>query len=157
MRNIITLGLILAVCSSAIAAPIDTVFDALHYVEYCEGNKLLDLLSDSFRQQLEFFYSQFLELAEIDPNTASRYLRGSGISLLDLEWMNLGDVTSRILEHMSLPTFTDVVSDSTVFNGDYAETILTMTDSSKIHIYMVFEEAGWKINSSSIITEMLGF
>ncbi len=156
MRIALGMGLVIGLCVSSMATPLDTVFDAFHCIEYRDGDGLLSLLSDNFRQQLEFFHTSFLEIAEADPNTASRYLRGSGISMLDLKWMDLGEIASQMLEHISLPNEGDVIADSTEFAGDYAETILTMADSSKIYVYLILEEGIWKINSSSIITEIFG-
>ncbi|MCD4701520.1 MAG: hypothetical protein K8S24_06655, partial [Candidatus Aegiribacteria sp.] len=153
LRNsIITLLMLISVSSVASSTPIDSTWDLLYAVENRDGERFLDLMSESVRVQIESSYQQLKELVTSNPDLAAALLResGSGLSTWDIEWMMVEDFVSRMLEGVSLPPLENIISEETSLIGRNADVLFTWYSGYSLSIQFTWEESSWKVNGSPV-------
>lgn len=157
LRNsIITLLILISVVSVVSSTPIDSTRDLLEAVEYSDGERFLDLMSESIRTQIESSYRQLKELAADDPDIAETLLRELGMNLTtwDLEWMTTADFTARMLDGVYLPLLENVISEEATMNGRNAEVVFTWHSGYSLSIQFTWEDSYWKVTGSPILDQL---
>lgn len=157
LRNsIITLAVLVSVVSVASSTPIDSTRDLLEAVEYSDGERFLDLMSESVRTQIESSYRQLKELAADDPDIAETLLRELGMNLTtwDLEWMTTGDFVTRMLDGVYIPSHENVISEEASMNGRNAEVVFTWNSGYSLSIQFIWEDSSWKVTGSPILDQL---
>ncbi len=155
-NSIITLLTIITISSVASSTPIDSTWDLLYAVENRDGERFLDLLSESVRIQIESSYQSLQDLAVENPNLAETLLResGSGITTWDLEWMYVEDFISRMLEGVYLSPFDDIISEEASLNGRNADVLFTWNSGYSLSIQFTWEESSWKVTGSPVLEQL---
>lgn len=157
LRNsLITLSTLVSISSVALSTPIDSAWDLLNAVEYQDGERFMDLMSESVRTQIEWSYQQLRELAVENPGLVETLLSRSGTSLTiwDLEWMTSEDLVSRMLEGVYLPPLENVISEEASMSGRNAEVVLTWRSGYSLLLQFTWEESSWRITGSPILEQL---
>ncbi len=157
LRNsVITLLTIISISSVASSTPIDSTWDLLYAVDNRDGERFLDLMSESVRVQIELSYQQLRDLAADNPGLAETLLResGSGVTTWDLEWMNAEDFVSRMLEGVYLPPLDNVVSEEASLRGRNADVLFTWHSGYSLSIQLSWEESSWKVTGSPVLSQL---
>lgn len=151
--TILTLALIVSVASST---PVDTTWDLLNAVEYCDGERFLELMSESLRIQIESSYQQLKQIASEEPDMAETMLRELGMNLTtwDLEWMAAADFVTRMLDGVYLPSLENVILENSSMNGRNAEVEFTWHSGYSLCIQLTWEESSWKVTGSPVIDQL---
>jgi len=157
LRNhIITLFVLVSISSTAVSTPVDSTWDLFNAIEYRDGNSFLDLMSESVRIRIETSYQQLQELASEDPEMADAILNELGINLStwDLEWMTPDDFISRMLFHVNLPPFENIISEEVSMSGRNAEVLFTWHSGYSLLIQFVWEDSSWKVNGCPVLDQL---
>ncbi len=157
LRNfIITLLTVISISSVASSTPIDSTWDLLHAVEYRDGERFLDLMSESVRIQIDWSYQQLRELALENPGLVETLLTesGSGLTTWDLEWMTTEDFVSRMLEGVYLPPLENIISEEASLRGRNAEVSFTWYSGYSLSLQFSWEESSWKVTGSPILNQL---
>jgi len=156
LRNSITLLMIITVSSVASSTPVDSTWDLLYAVENHDGERFLDLMSESVRIQIESIYQQLQELAVENPDLAETLLTESGYGLTtwDLEWMNVEDFVSRMLESIHLPLLDNIISEEASLSGRNADVLFTWLSGYSLAIQFTWEESSWKVTGSPVLEQL---
>ncbi len=157
LRNfIITILTLVSISSVASSTPTDSTWDLLQAVEDCDGERFLDLMSESVRIQIELSYQQLKELVATNPGLAETLLTesGTGLTTWDLEWMTAEDLVSRMLERVYLPPLENVISEEASMRGRNAEVVFTWYSGYSLSIQFAWEESSWKVTGSSLLEQL---
>jgi len=152
----ITALTLLLVSSTASSTPVDTTWDLLDAVECRNGERFLDLMSESLRLQIELNFQQLKDMMEEDPGLVETLLRESGMGLTtwDLEWMTEADFISRLLEKVNLPPLDNITSEEVSMTGRNAEVVFTWYSGYSLLIQFTWEESSWKVTGSPVIDQL---
>jgi len=154
LRNsIVTLLVLVSVASST---PVDSTRDLLDAIEYGDGDRFLELMSESIRAQIESSYRQLKELAAEDPGMAETLLGELGMNLTvwDLERMTTGDFITRMLSGVYLPPAENVVSEEASLNGRNAEVVFTWDSGFSLTLQFTWEESDWKVTGTPVLDQL---
>ncbi|MCD4700362.1 MAG: hypothetical protein K8S24_00750, partial [Candidatus Aegiribacteria sp.] len=121
-----------------------------------DGERFLDLMSESVMIQIESSIRQLKELMEEDPGLAETLLRESdtGLTTWDLEWMTSEDLVSRMLEGVYLPPLENIISEEASLRGRNAEVVFTWYSGYSLSLRFVWEESSWKITGSPLLEQL---
>ena len=157
LRNsIITLLTIIIISSVASSTPIDSTWDLLHAVEDRDGERFLDMMSESIRIQIESSYQQLRELVVENPGLVETILResGTGLTTWDLEWMTAEELVSRMLEGLYLPPLENIISEEAFLRGRNAEVVFTWHSGYSLSLQLSWEDSSWKITGSPFLERL---
>ena len=157
LRNsLVILSAFISITSVASSTPIDSTWDLLQAVEYCDGELFLDMMSESLRLQIETSYCQLKELVTDDPGMAEALIREFGMNLTtwDLEWMTTGDFVGRMLDGVYLPPLENVILEEVSMNGRNAEVLFTWYSGYSLSIQFSWEESSWKVTGSPVLNQL---
>ncbi len=157
LRNsIITLLTILSISSIASSTPVDSTWDLLYTVQNRDGERFLDLMSESVRVQIELSYQQLKDLTVSNRDLAETLLMesGSGVTIWDLEWMSAEDFVSRMLEGVYLPPLEDIISEEASLRGRNADVLFTWYSGYSLSIQFAWEESSWKVTGSPVLEQL---
>ena len=157
LRNsVITLLTVISISSVASSTPIDSTWDLLYAVENRDGERFLDLMSESVRVQIESSYQQLKDLVTDNPGLVETLLResGSGVTTWDLEWMNAEDFVSRMLEGVYLPPLENIISEEASLRGRNADVLFTWHSGYSLSIQFSWEESSWKVTGSPVLSQL---
>jgi hypothetical protein len=157
LRNsVITLLTIISISSVASSTPVDSTWDLLNAVENRDGERFLDLMSESVRVQIELSYQQLKDLAADNPGLAETLLRESGseVTTWDLEWMDAEDFVSRMLEGVYLPPLDNIISEEASLRGRNADVLFTWYSGYSLSIQFSWEESSWKVTGSPVLNQL---
>jgi hypothetical protein len=148
--------MLLLLSSAASSTPIDATWDLLDAVEYRDGDRFLDLMSESVRLQIELSFQQLKDMMEQDPGLVETLLRESGMGLTtwDLEWMTEADFISRLLEKVNLPPLENITSEEVSMTGRNAEVVFTWYSGYSILIQLTWEHSSWKVTGSPVLDQL---
>ncbi len=152
-HRLMTAALVLLAAAETAAAPVDTAMDVIYAAEAGDGYMLLDLMSQSLRDQLELRLAQLREIAAEHPDLAEAMVGGMGLELTALEILDIqtGALLSDLLAATEMPGAMEVVADSTFMAGRNADVELHFRDGPVVSMVMVWEEGAWRLNGGSFL------
>ncbi len=154
LRNsIVALLLLVSVASST---PVDATRDLLDAIEYGDGDRFLELMSESVRAQIELSYRKLKELAAEDPGMAETLFNelGINITVCDIEWMTTGDFITVMLGGVHLPPAENVISEEASLNGRTAVVVFTWDSGYTLTFRLSWEESDWKVTGTSVLDQL---
>ena len=146
--------LTLAIVSTAGGTPLDTAYDLLHAIEYCDGNALLETFSESLRLQIVTQIDQMRQIALKDPAIAGITVQrlGGGVTEYDLEHLTVEELLGKGLERISLSSSDMVEEEQVTMSGRTASVALYWPDGESISFRMVWENSSWKITGTDLLS-----
>jgi len=146
----------LLIASAALSTPVDSTWDLLDAVEYRDGDRFLELMSEGVRLQIEQSFQQLKDMLEEDPGLVELLLQesGMGITTWDLEWMTEADFIGRLLERIDLPPLDNVVSEEVSMTGRNAEVLFKWHSGYSLLIQFTWEESSWKVTGSPVLQQL---
>jgi hypothetical protein len=146
----------LIIVPAAGSTPLDTAYDLLYAIEFCDGAAMLETFTESLSLQISVRIEELRQLALADPSIAARTIRrfGGTMTIYDLENLSSDELLGRVLEgvHLSLPQNVD--EEYLTMSGRNAEVTLSWIDGGSVSFTMVWEESSWRI-SDTVLLSML--
>ncbi len=145
---------VLFILSLAAADPVDTAYLVLDAIQWQDGYRLEDLLSEDLYLTVVQFLDQARDLAEADPVLAENMLnqRYNGrITVEDITNMNNQDLIGKLLGEVNLPSADGVERESANLQGRNAAVVLFWPGGGSVSFQMVWENSDWHVTDSSIL------